>query len=832
MTRSRLIFSLILVLAFIATGGLASRPLLSDPTISTTHGDAQIFLAADGAFVWNNGCVTVSWRVENNREVYLNSEGKAGSGQQQMCLSAGEQPVLWVVFKDGTSQQYRLPIKVLFTESEDVLLGTWFALIALCGLGLLRRDARPDSRWQLSFLPCSRYGWIALIGFVLISSVLTHYAQNEGSGWLKMTSPVEASHRANSLLDYGTTWGINPIHYENLSSIDQVALFNGVSATPDLYFMRAVYTFTASLIVPLVGVFNACLLVNYLCWAAAAWITWRLTKQLFRDERAALLAVVFVTGGMGMIVHIGDYSAHLMAFTVYYLGILLIYESRVWYERRPFKTHLALGLCLALACFQYNTGLALAIGYVAVSIWRNRWYHVLVAAGLAFSAQTIWLQFLNLLNQVINHAPGWTNFYAVEQQYLGIALSGWINLLLRQPLGVAIASFLRILSEFVLFDSPVVVALGALALILLPRFKHLPRPASLNKQANGRDVAWFLVVFIGLPLAAALVYAPSATARGYLIYGVSLLFYAALASVLIFYLRQTGIRRIVAAAVVVVVVGSHFAWNTAHLWGYFAPVKSYFLGIDDSQAILAHIPQIVSLTGQEITPALFGGRGTLESAGLFFATPVRTIQPSLPYTLLARSLFTFYIVILLLVVARPLRWRIISAVTVIVVVVLSSVLSVATLRELPNPSAESQGIALPTGQRLSYQVTLSDQLADLLEKQYTNGDTVVVYLRASPDQKPQVTLRIGERNLTVTPANFPYFWSVNARDFLDAIRQSRQLALDVTAQDSTFLTGWQMNGLPDRAITITTPNSPRSHVLPIVEIRLMSADNRLKVDGF
>ncbi|MCC7452092.1 MAG: hypothetical protein IT324_32105 [Anaerolineae bacterium] len=831
MTRSRLIFPLILVLAFIATGVLALRPLLADPTIDTTHGDAYIFLAADRAFVWNNGCITVRWRVENNREVYLNGEGKAGSGQQPVCLSAGEQPVLWVVFKDGTSQQYRLPITVLFTAPDNVLLGTWFALIALCGLGLLR-SARPDSRWRLSYLPCSRWGWIALIGFVLLSSILTYYAQNEGSGWLKMTSPVEASHRANSLLDYGTTWGVNPIHYENLSSIDQVALFSGVSAPPDLYFMRAVYTFVASLIVPLVGVFNACLLVNYLCWAAAAWITWRFTKQLWHDERAALLAVVCVTGGMGMIVHSGDYSAHLMAFTFYYLGILLVYESRVWYEQRPFTTHLALGLFLALACFQYNTGLALAIGYVAVSIWRNRWYQVLVAAAIAFSAQTIWLHFLNLLNQVINHAPTWTNFYAVEELYRKMAIDGWTNVLLRQPIGAAVGSLLRILGEFVLFDSPLVVALGALALILLPRFKHLSLPAGQGRQVTGRDMAWFLVVFIGLPVGAALVYAPSATARGYLIYGVSLLFYAALAGILAFYLRQAGIRRIVAVVVLIVVVGSHFAWNTAHLWGYFAPVKSYFLGMDDAQAILTHIPHIVSLTSHEPTPALFGGPRTLESAGLFFATPMRPILPSLPDMLLARSLFTCYIVALLWIVVRPTRWRVISAVTVIAVVVLSAVLSAATLHTIPQPSAESQGISLPAGQRLSYQVTLSDQLVDRLDKQYTDGDTLVLYLRASPDQQPQVKLRIGTRDLTITPAKFPYFWSVNARDFLDAIRQSRQMALEIVAQDGTFLTGWQTNGLPDRTMTITTPNSPRSHVLPLVEIRLMGADNRLKVAGF
>ena len=72
---------------------------------------------------------------------------------------------------------------------------------------------------------------------------------------------------------------------------------------------------------------GAALVMNLLGWAIAAFCAWSLAVRLFGDPLAGLLAVAFVATGMGFVVHVTDYSAHLLAFTTYYLGVVILYQS-------------------------------------------------------------------------------------------------------------------------------------------------------------------------------------------------------------------------------------------------------------------------------------------------------------------------------------------------------------------------------------------------------------------------------------------------------------------------------------------------------------------------
>jgi hypothetical protein len=118
----------------------------------------------------------------------------------------------------------------------------------------------------------------------------------------------------------GQCWlhGQDPFFFENWPFVEQVAFLSGWrDAQLDGYCLRPYTAFFATLVTPVVGIVGALLLVNWAAWALCAWATWRLSKKLFGDDQAALLAVVFVSGGMGMVFHIDDYSPHLPAFAGY-----------------------------------------------------------------------------------------------------------------------------------------------------------------------------------------------------------------------------------------------------------------------------------------------------------------------------------------------------------------------------------------------------------------------------------------------------------------------------------------------------------------------------------
>src|SRR5262249_15371844 len=145
------------------------------------------------------------------------------------------------------------------------------------------------------------------------------------------------------------------------------------------------------------------------------------------------------------------------------------------------------------------------------------------------------------------------------------SLEGWLAIVHLPWFEATTATLFRV-SQFLLFDSPLVVCLGLASLLWLPR-----RPA----------LRWFGMLVVGLPVASALVFVNSAWARGYLVYGISIWFYCWLARLLALAWRAEGRwAKCVAFAMTVLIIGSHAGWTTAHHWRQLGPIKAYVLGWD------------------------------------------------------------------------------------------------------------------------------------------------------------------------------------------------------------------------------------------------------------
>ncbi len=653
-------------------------------------------------------------------------------------------------------------------------------------------------------MPATGMGWCAILLFAALALPIAYLGRDEGSGFILMTSPT-FGHGSNSLLGYSWILADKPFHKENVQFLRQVSFFCGVRTALGIYAVRPLYAFVAAHLQPLFGVVGSLLAVNVLCWAVAAGVSWRFVRSLFGDI-AGLAAVAMVACGSGMVFHVGDYSAHLMAFTVYYAGLLVLYESRVWCERRPLGTHLTIGICLAFACLQYNTGISLVAGYVVVSHAHNRSHHLLAAAAVAVSAQRLWPPLLNLMDRVFRDSPGVRDYYVTEAEYLTMSLAAWSGVLT-----AGADAFFRLLvsrvSEFRFFDSPPLVAIGLVSLLWVPR-----------------RVRPFFLVFVAMPLGAGLAFANRAAARGYLVYGCTLLIYAAIAGLLARFCRRGGAIRTCAVVAFVVVIVAQIAWTTAHLHGHFGPVKSYLLGFGLRSALYSEPrPTVLSLTGAEPTPQLFGGRADLTAAGLSVAAAATPGRPSFRRALAARSMFYVLAGALVLLAVRPTA-RAPSFVVFLLIAFGSTWLSVLTYQSSPVVTPVDRAINLAPAERVRYEIDVSQPFVRELRVQVQPEDTLEVGLYASGAADARAS--IGERTwaLRLPEAAIP------VDEALAAFEGSRRLSIDVVARQPVFVRGWQRVGLPGRVLE--SPMREGALVLPAVELRLRSSTGALKLAGF
>lgn len=678
-----------------------------------------------------------------------------------------------------------------------------------------------------------RHEWLAVLIFVVIALPVTYLGRGEQSAYVRTFASFPSSQAGFGLFGYNYILDATPIMAENPLYISQILMFNGSPGDIAFHFTtpRAIYAFLASLGAPLVGVMGSQMVLNWLAWALAAYVAWRFTKAVFADRLAALLAVVLVSGGLGFAIHVHDYSPHLVPFTVYFVGLLVIYESGVWATRQPLRIHVLLGLFLALACLTYTMELALALGYVVVALWRNRWWHVALAAVIAFSSRLVYVAGLNATQSYVSGQWQWTPIVTSESDYLGPSLAVW-RTLLQDPMQF-LGRVANGLTQFSLFEFPLIVVLGLLSWVMLPR----------------RWAVWrFFAAFYVLPIAGGMAYLNNSTTRGYMVYGISLLLYAPLSAMLAAGLRSTGPGAYAAAALGLVVVGSQLAWSTGHLWGYIVPAKMFF-GFGSLDWMPQYLGQFhpapaFSLTGGEPTPRMFGGGAPLRDAGIFVGEHVGAVAGySAAVAALSRAVILSYAVLMAICAAATRRTRLIGMAAV---VLLLGIVPVVLPRLMPvsRPPVQSTfySTVVPPNASVRYAVSVSDAfIAEL--RRFEQRDVAVQFVTSGIHAPFDVTVSDGTGVVLAEShdGGMLQHAKVTLPEVIRAVDRSRAIEVRYVTRDpatggppgGTAIFGWQRNGLPGRRLTNDRTGAPwAASMLPALEMRVTDTAGRALLIGF
>ena len=714
-----------------------------------------------------------------------------------------------------------------YTAAFTVSLPAWIGYLSLiAGLAILLYSDR--NAWAQNLLDSARIvrrhlAWAretaipawSLMHLALLAVLLgcSLYLGFERSGWILITQPVEISHSTNSLLGYSFIRDGSVLHKENYSSFLQVAFFSGADVTPDLYFRRPVYTFIATLLAPLFGVSASLFLVNALGWCLAAWLCHKFTRHFYGDEVGARWASLFAITGIGFVVHSLDLSAHLLSFVFYMAGVVLIHESQVWRKTIELRAHLGIAAFLMIACLQYNTGIALVAAYLAVAIRHNRLRYVLTASALALLAQPLWGCIVGWLFEQ-RHGIALPNLSQTEYEYLQRAISAWM-LIFQQPPRELLGSVLELILSFLFFEMPLITIIGGIGLLM-----------DIRNGAEGRARVLFALPFIFFPVLAAMIFSPAhlmadppaAGARGYLIYGISIFFFASCGAM---FARLIRVRRAVLLPLACLVVVFSMAWSTAHFANILGPSKAYFLGMDHASHLFGKGAwEAASLTGNEPTPRIFGGSAPLSEAGLSEVLPATTIRDStsIEYSLYASGLFASLIAALLVFAAR-VRWR-------MALLAASLLLSASALcsRLVDNDIAITtvdRVFRIDPANKVTYEIALSDRVRNKLIAGLREGMVVTLFPGFYTGPVPP-EVRIGNRPVPFSRRLNRANWLFDSPELLAGIASTGGGKFEITfaGGDETWVGGWQRNGLPGRRFT-SSHSTVQPAILPALEIRLV-----------
>ncbi len=655
---------------------------------------------------------------------------------------------------------------------------------------------------------------LAFLSVVSCATFFAWYSRGQRSASVMMTTPIESSHAPNLLVGYSSIVDGELLMKEGWAVVRQVVYFKGlkgIEAVMDTYQFRGMYSFLATQLSLFGGITTSLLLINWLSWVVAAWALWQLSTRLFSDDLAALLSVLFLCFGSGFLFHINDYTDHALSFVNFYFGVFLLYSSGILFSDQPWKTHVRLGCFLGASCLVYNTGVMLIFIYVANALKRNRWHRVLIITAVALAIRPLWLSYLHFIG---------TNITDVEKSLFENAIKGWSS--------ASIGSVFQNLTDFLFFDSPFVIIAGVLSFLFLP----LDRPT----RKFGASV-------ILIPVLTSFVFSTAATARGYLVYGVSIWLYCCLGRT--FSVQVRSPRQIVAqAAGFCLAVGlfSHLAWTTAHLRHNFGPVKSYFLGWNGWPVLTNPQPRVMSMTGQEATPIMYGGNGTLVEAGAVSVASFAPLNPELISVPNAFKRQFFFIFLALLIWTVMFLDRMSKPMLVLVPCLFLALISAGSkfFRILPTRFILERGISLPSNKTFHYEVKLSDGFIAALEKELQGDNSLIVNIQA--DIEPAV-FSIGTPmanipiNRTESAALAQLFAVQDKKQALIEMRKSGifSFRIDNPLNHDIWFQGWQRTDLEGRKISFLgdskTVAAPLG-VLPATELRVCRPDGSLVLAGY
>ena len=234
----------------------------------------------------------------------------------------------------------------------------------------------------------------------------------------------------------------------------------------------------------------------------------------------------------------------------------------------------------------------------------------------------------------------------MKAAYLSESIREWLRLWSAPVEGLR--ATIQVILEFLSFEFPLTVAAGIIAVVAL--------------FWRDRQRLFVLFVLFALPIAGAMAYAQRAAARGYLVFGVSLILYAALGGLLARAMRGASRGgRVAALVAALVLIGGQIVWSGAQFTGYLGPLRAYYTGFDHAVADFTKRPiEVVSLTNEEPRPAWFGGDAPFDQLGLYQAAgPEQT--PSnffrrVAVSLGSRALITAYVVLLIASVSVLYGW--------------------------------------------------------------------------------------------------------------------------------------------------------------------------------
>lgn len=609
----------------------------------------------------------------------------------------------------------------------------------------------------------------------------------------------------------------DPIFIENRSYVFQSLFFGGADPAVFWQFIRGTTSFFGSVLVPFLGFTKSYLIINIICWFGACWIAFVFAKKLWDDEIAGMIAALLVVGGIGYVAHQGDYSAHTLGFASYYLGAFLIYRSNVWRQECSWRVHVALGAYFAVSTLVYNMGLTLIVTYAAVGILTNPWKRIFVGCLVSLSAQSIWVRYVSLGKGL--------DLYGTERDILSNSIEVWGRAIRNRDQLMDLLS-LRV-SEFVFFfDSPGVVVFGLIAVVW-----------AMIVLERRLGVMLFLTIF--MPFFAAMVYVNSNTARGYVIFHVTLTVYVALAGMLATLIKN-GDRRVRLGGIVLtaLILCSHILWSTAHIWSpYYGALMAYVAGTYMlSKDVLFMLPEAMSLTGNEPVPGLLGGPATVPEAGAYTESKTLDYEFSFLRGIANRLIIFGYLVLIAVCVIRSRR----MARKTIAWMAFFLVLLPPLAFQLIPVTVKDPGdhfLYMPKGATLTYTVELAPEIAAKINEyaKQPNDHYVEVFTRPQqttlgPPMPAQLFIGdqeapFAEWNLRTLPNGF------EIAQFASALEGHDKVKLVVRPGENPAsiagLHGWQRAGLEGRHLEIIDANGnalPRPEILPTFEIRVMKYD--------
>lgn len=669
-----------------------------------------------------------------------------------------------------------------------------------------------ESAWPMRLLLCA-----AIPVMVLVTTL----GSGDHSAWLMTTTPIAKYPRlktinldANSFYGYSGFWDNHLTHKENFSTLSQMAMFSGGPILGDYYALRPIYPFLASTVLVVLGWKGSMIAINLTAWLIAVPIVFVFALRLTDNRRAASWAALFSLVGMGFVVHIHDYSAHLLSFTLYFICVFLAYESGIWRERRPWWTHLALGSFLAIAALEYNTGLLAIAGYAIVGLRHNGVVRTTFTAWISAVPTFLWPPFLNFLS------GSWVDYGATERLYRQLVWEDWTS----RGLGDAATTYVITIVNYLSYEMCPMILIGCCGIGLL-----------LYEKKNF-DTAVFVFAFFLMPIFAMAVYAGSFLAKGYLTYQTAIFIYVGAGFLLARFSSGHRPHVLIGPVLGTVVWFGQLAWNLSYLLGIEAPTKMYFLwGYEYLGAWMAglwNVPIVVSLTGLEPVPGIFGGSASLAEAGAAICRTALITPPAGSGWLNAlevRAPFTILVCVSLVLlwrqilrptgVRRALSWSAFFGFGIglsgLVLILPALWNSAFTRRHVPVGCMDPGTSVVATTVHLS--VTVSSDFVNLLKRLPHDVRQIEVLqgfrYGQITDRDERVELAIGSFR---APLNQQYVTVVDREEFVRALENVPRIDIEADSPSGhVSVHGWQANGTPDRLVMVNGKLASAA-VLPVV----------------